>query len=382
MDAFSTHSNVPKVILPGAAAAMTLSHADRPEKFEGLNFKRWQQKMLFYLTTLNLAKFLSEDAPKSVEGYVQTTSAVDAWNHSDFLCRNYIMNGLADSLYNVYSEKKTVRELWESMDRKYKIEDVGAKKFIVGRFLDYKMIYSKSVISQVQELQVLLHEIHAEGMVLSETFQVAAIIEKPPAWNDFKNYLKHKRKEMNVEELIVQLRIEEDNKSSEKRLYSPSVAKANIVEQKKSSKAKKFAAGGSKLGPKKYTFKKKFLGKCYNCGGPGHKFSECKKPKRNRETNLMEDISKEVSNMDLCAVISELNMDGSNPREWWIDTGATRHVCYDKEMFATLAVSENGDKLFMGNSATSDIKGQGKVILKMTSGKELTLNNMLYVPEV
>ena len=36
----------------------------------------------------------------------------------------------------------------------------------------------------------------------------------------------------------------------------------------------------------------------------------------------------------------------------------------------------------MGNSATSDIKWQGKVVLKMTSGKELTLTNVLYVPEI
>ncbi|KZV20598.1 hypothetical protein F511_21871 [Dorcoceras hygrometricum] len=63
---------------------------------------------------------------------------------------------------------------------------------------------SKPIISQVQELQLILHDIHAEGMTLSESFQVAAIIEKlPPSWKDFKNYLKHKRKEMNVEELIV-----------------------------------------------------------------------------------------------------------------------------------------------------------------------------------
>ena len=33
--------------------------------------------------------------------------------------------------------------------------------------------------------------------MLSETFQVAAIIKKlTPAWKDFKSYLKHKRKEL------------------------------------------------------------------------------------------------------------------------------------------------------------------------------------------
>ena len=36
----------------------------------------------------------------------------------------------------------------------------------------------------------------------------------------------------------------------------------------------------------------------------------------------------------------------------------------------------------MGNSVTFEIQGQGKEILKMTSGKNLTLNNVLYAPEI
>ncbi|KAK3026471.1 hypothetical protein RJ639_041768, partial [Escallonia herrerae] len=110
------------------------------------------------------------------------------------------------------------KALWESLERKYKTEDAGSKKFVVGKFLDFKMVDSKTVISQVQEFQLILHDIHAEGMVLGESFQVAALIEKlPPTWKDFKNYLKHKRKEMKLEDLIVRLRIEEDNRQSEKK---------------------------------------------------------------------------------------------------------------------------------------------------------------------
>ena len=95
------------------AVPISVSPGEKPEKFIGLNFKRWQQKMLFYLTTLNLARFLTEDAPKLKEDEhdIQVISVVDAWKHSDFLCRNYVMNGLADSLYNVYSDKKTAKEL-------------------------------------------------------------------------------------------------------------------------------------------------------------------------------------------------------------------------------------------------------------------------------
>ena len=117
----------------------------------------------------------------------------------------------------MYSSIKTGKELWDSLDKKYKKQDSETKKFIVGKLLDYKMMDSKTVLSQVQELQVILHEIHAKGMSVSESFQVATIIEKlPPSSKDFKNYLKHKRKEMRLEDLIVRLRIEEDNHSSEK----------------------------------------------------------------------------------------------------------------------------------------------------------------------
>jgi len=182
--------------------SVPVNHNEKPDKFSGLNFKTWQQKMLFYLTTLNLARFLKEDPPTVREDEVdaQAFHAVDAWNHSDFLCRNYVLNGLADGLYNVYSSKKTAKELWESLDQKYKSEDAGAKKFLVGQFLNYKMVDSKTVISQVQELQLIIHEIHAEGMAISESFQVAALVDKlPPSWKEFKSYLMHKRKEMTVE---------------------------------------------------------------------------------------------------------------------------------------------------------------------------------------
>ena len=57
-------------------------------------------------------------------------------------------------------------------------------------------------------------------------------------------------------------------------------------------------------------------------------------------------------------------------------------MCYDKKMFSTFEPVETGKKLFMGNSATSEIKGIGKVILKMTYGKEFTMANVLYVTKI
>ena len=198
----------------------------------------------------------------------QVVAAMKAWKHVDFVCRNYLLNGLDNTLYNVYWAFNTARELWESLDKKYKTKDAGLKKFVVGKFLDYKMLDSKTMISQVQDLQVILHDIYSEGMPLSESFQVAAIIEKfPPLWN--KNYLKYKRKEMRLEDLIVRLRIEEDNRASEKKAGKAIMeSKANVMEQGQTShnnKKRKHNGNGPKQGPTK-----KFQGKCYVCNKQGH----------------------------------------------------------------------------------------------------------------
>ncbi|XXG88121.1 hypothetical protein AAC387_Pa12g0375 [Persea americana] len=74
-------------------APVMVNNGEKPEKFNGTEFKRWQQKMLFYLTTLNFARFLNEESPALIEGETdkQVVVAVEAWKHADFLCRNYIL---------------------------------------------------------------------------------------------------------------------------------------------------------------------------------------------------------------------------------------------------------------------------------------------------
>ncbi|XP_073138013.1 uncharacterized protein [Henckelia pumila] len=210
---------------------------------------------------------------------------------------------LGDFLHN-----PTAKELWESLEKKYKTEDAGTKKFVVGKFLEFKMVDAKTVISQVQEFQIILHDIMAEGMMISESFQVAALIEKlPPLWKEFKNYLKHKRKEMGLEDLIVRLRIEEDNRKAEiKAGKMPMEAKANLVEPNAMKKRKKF--GKDVMQGKN----KKWKGTCWNCGKSNHKAKDCRLPKKDNQYRanvvLHKSVPIDLSEIDLSAVIFEANM--------------------------------------------------------------------------
>ncbi|GJW38217.1 hypothetical protein Tco_0064062 [Tanacetum coccineum] len=136
-------------------------------------FLRVGKKMFYYLTTLGLARFLKETAPQ-VEPPVEGQSS----NAQDPDCQR-IMGVIGTQVQN--------RGCW------YK--EIRGSSVLV-----YKMVYFKE--------------------------RVVAIIEKlPPSWVEFKNYLKHKRKEMSVEDLVVRLRIEEDKQVVRPILCTPDSAR-------------------------------------------------------------------------------------------------------------------------------------------------------------
>ena len=57
-----------------------ISPGEKPKQFIGLHFTRWPHKMLFYLTTLNISRFLTKNVPKLKEDKndIQDISVVDS----------------------------------------------------------------------------------------------------------------------------------------------------------------------------------------------------------------------------------------------------------------------------------------------------------------
>jgi hypothetical protein len=131
-----------------------------------------------------MTKFLIKKALKLLKNKFDPTTMMamdgwmDGWNHTGFMCMNYILNELDNTLYDVYSSIKNAKELREVLNKNHKVEDASVKRFIVIKFLDLKMVISISIVSQVQESLLILQDIHAESMYVNDSFQVAGIIEK------------------------------------------------------------------------------------------------------------------------------------------------------------------------------------------------------------
>ncbi|GKD02102.1 hypothetical protein Tco_1177076 [Tanacetum coccineum] len=196
------------------AAAMkhTALNFAKPDKFEGVDFRRWQKKMHFLLSSMSVVYVLTTPIPDDGgnDPTVEQVKKRAKWDNDDYVCRGLILNGMFDPLFDIYHNVESSKELWDSLEAKYMAEDASSKKFLVSNFTNYKMADSRPVMEQYNEVLGILRRFTQHKMNMDEAIKVSCVIDKlPPSWKDFKHTLKHKKEELTLVELGSHLRSEE-----------------------------------------------------------------------------------------------------------------------------------------------------------------------------
>ncbi|GJY95462.1 zinc finger, CCHC-type containing protein [Tanacetum coccineum] len=102
------------------------------DKFEGHDFRRWQKKMHFLLTTLKVVYVLTTPMPELLEDATVEAIRIRAkWENDDYICRGHILNGMSDSLFDVYMNVVfQLRSCGIHLNPKYMAEDSSSNKFL------------------------------------------------------------------------------------------------------------------------------------------------------------------------------------------------------------------------------------------------------------
>ncbi|KAH9670700.1 hypothetical protein KPL70_017080 [Citrus sinensis] len=315
-------------------------HLDR---FDGTNFTRWKGKLFFLLTVLKVVYVLDsklEPFPEPREDDTEVVKATRKRREDDeLMCRGHILNTLSDRLYNLYNSMTSLVEIWNALEYKYKTEK-----------------------------------------------EVGAIITKlPQSWNDYRKKLLHSKENITLEELQKHLVIEEETRSRESKDKYDST-KVNVVEASKFSK--NFKVKNDKKFKKSST--QKFSGNYFFCSKKSHRQSDCRFKKKKEEVNSHKANVIENKSEEICAMvfemqigmITETNMAETKSYDWWLDLGATIHVCNDKKFFLSYKEETEGQMVLMGNNNAAIVAGKGVVEINFTSGKKVTLYNVFHVPSV
>ncbi|GJU43882.1 hypothetical protein Tco_1201148 [Tanacetum coccineum] len=331
-----------------AAAAMKhmASNFVKLDKFEGVDFRTWQKKIHFLLSSMSVVYVLTTPIPKDGgdDATMEQIRKKAKWDNDDYVCR-------------------------DSLESKYMAEDASSKKFVVSNFINYKMTNSRPVLEQYNELLGILGRFTQHKMNMDEAIQVSCIINKlPPSWKDFKHTLKHLKEELTLVELGSHLRIEESlrvqdsDKPKGNNVAGPSVV--NMVEHNNSSryndnKGKRKHHDNTRADPNK-----KAKPTCWKYGKTCHIKKDCKCVNVGNKAN------------------GSSTKGSDNDVAWWADSGATVRVCKDRCWFKTYESLNDGSILHMGNKSTALVHERGCVDLRYSSGKIVSLFNVLHVPNI
>ena len=80
------------------------------KRFDGINFVRWKDKMMFMLTTLKISYILDlnllEIFASTFEDNDQLNVKRKKQDEDELLCRCHILNNLSDCLYDLCTSKR------------------------------------------------------------------------------------------------------------------------------------------------------------------------------------------------------------------------------------------------------------------------------------
>ena len=119
------------------------------DRFNGKNFNRWKDKMIFLLTNFNVAYVLnpkleviskaSQDATPEEKAKVAGLKKRQEDGH---VCQGHILNTLSDCLYDLCMLISSPTEIWKALETKYNIERQASDKFLIMKYFEFKMLDS------------------------------------------------------------------------------------------------------------------------------------------------------------------------------------------------------------------------------------------------
>jgi hypothetical protein len=182
-----------------AKSASRYADAMKPEKFNGVNFKRWQTKAQLWLSSMGVFWVVSDPPalPLGSEKEVQEFTAATT------IFVGCVLSVLSDQLCDVYMHVKSATEPWEALEHKYSASDAGRELYVMEQYHDFKMVDNRSIVDQAHEFQLIVRELDQFGCKLPDKFVAGGIIAKlPSTWRDYATSLKHKRQNISVEDLL------------------------------------------------------------------------------------------------------------------------------------------------------------------------------------
>lgn len=325
------------------------------DKLNENNYPAWSFKMKMLLAREGAWEVVEKDVP---------ATKPQGWDEKCQKALQIIVLMVENSQVCYINECKTGREAWEILKDIYHPDDTAAQVRIISKLLNTKLEYGESMHRHLGKIFDLISTLKEMGMNLPEGFYVSALLS---SLNESYN-------------AVVSAIHAWDGKQ-----MKLSMVRAKLLEEYERVHR---GESGSSVARSKPVFT------CYLCGQPGHTKRYCPdlrkliKQKRKLVTEKKDDDDNKGSRSAKASRIAgwykSVSINNKEIPDWIVDSGATNHMCADRNLFTTMR-NENLGKVSTAGSELIEAKGTGEVDLELIVNNrtvKVTLHNVLWIPKL
>lgn len=235
------------------------------EKFNGTNFSLWKMKIRAILR--------KDNCLTAIEGRPTDLTDDNKWNDIDSNAVADLHLALADQVLSSMAEKRTAKEIWDTLTGLYEAKSLHNKIFLKRRLYTLRMAESISVTEHINILNTLFSQLTTMGCKIEGTERAELLLQSlPDSYDQLIINLTNNTNNLVFDEIAAAV-LEEENRRKNKEDKQTSSQQAEALTMVRGRPTERGPSGSHNHGRSKSRSKKNV--KCHNCGKKGHLKRDC-----------------------------------------------------------------------------------------------------------
>ena len=284
-------------------------------------------------------------------------------------------------------EAKNAKELWNRIAEVYSKGGAQAEMIKMRELVSLRLSEGGSVVHHVGQFKTLAYELNCMGRKLDEQFLCILLMNSlPPSYDVLVTNLESmETNDLTLEKVMQKLQLEEQKRVAKKKDGSETDG------SEKDGRGSAFMAGDKTKRKKRRPKQDPRKDPCDNCGKTGHWKKDCWAPGGGAEGKGPHNGRKAKSSVNVAShalfIADSVGRDDQKKINWALDSGATAHMTYDKNLLTDFVASTNPVPIAVAKTGTfvnSTGSGTycGKFRLSNGSVRYVKFSDVLLVPDI
>lgn len=337
------------------------------EKLGDENYEIWHMAMKSLLVTADLWKVVCGRYVRD-EG---NPSEAEKWDTLDQKALAYMVLNVKPTQLMHIKACTTSEAAWKKLQQLHTQVGPIRKVQLYQKLLRFNMQQDENIGAHVNSFVETIERLAEMDIKINEELKVIMLLSSlPDTWEHFVVAIET-RDELPTFEIVKVKLLEEGARKKEKAEREGNAASQAVYTYTQAKGNRDKGENNNTKRNERTSEKQKFNGKCFICEKPGHRASECRNKKKS---------ATDSAKGHQASCVLHNYVDKRRQSVWCIDSGATCHMCCDRNMFETIDEKRKTSVMLAANKF---VESQGVGIVKLQyKNTVLLLQNVLFVPEL